>query len=140
MPNTTYNTLLKIFATGTTYNTVGGITKIGEVSLGEVDEKEVTPLAGTTMHKQFKPTLMDAGEIDIEGWLDDSDANGQVALMTAHRTKLTTQYKIVFPNGAEFDFSAWIKSYKLGDFTPDGFQMFKAKFRIDGVPVYMPHT
>jgi len=121
--------------------TIGELTRIGEISLGEVEEREITSvqtLTGENFFKTFEAGLADAGEIEIEGLIKDDDT-GQADLIS-DIGGANDDFTIEHPSGAETAFNAFVKSFKIGEATLDGDFMFTCTLRISGAPVFTPAT
>ena len=73
-------TTLKIGAESATTK-VGGLTSIGGIEVS-ADTVDVTSLDTTGGYKEYLAGFKDAGEVSLEGYLDDAD-DGQAAVYAA---------------------------------------------------------
>lgn len=125
------------FGTTLTWNSnlVAEITNIGGVEIS-VDEVDVTNHDSVDNYKESIPTLIDAGEVSIEGNFIPSDTNGQIALMNDCNSRTVRAFIITFPaaTGTTWSGNAWVKRFKAADAPVDGKLEFSATLRITGKP------
>lgn len=116
---------------------VGSLTSIGEVGL-EVGEIDVTTLDSPEGAKEFIPGDKEAGELSIAGIIKkDTDEKTVSKMMALLHAGSVESWNIVFPSGAKWELTGFIKSFKTGEVTTDGFVNFTGAIRISGNPVYV---
>ena len=108
--------------------TVGKLSSIGELAPSS-EELEITTLASTS--REYMQGIKSAGELELEGFFDPEDA-GQTALRAAYESGETGTARIVFADGTEFSFSAYVSGYGIGATEVDGAVGFTAKMRLTG--------
>lgn len=114
---------------------IANLTKIGEIGL-ESDEIDTTTLDSAGEFKEFIAGSKDAGTIDLEGNLVTEAA--AAALLALANSRSLEEYTVEYPSGATWVFTAFVKSFKDGEKTPDGLATFKSALRVTGAPVYTP--
>lgn len=129
-----YGTTLKFTPSGGTQTTVGRLTAIGEVK-PDSEEIDVTTLDSAGGYREYAQGYRDAGALTVEGFHDRGDA-GQAAIRAAYDAGSAGGVAIIFPDGAQATFSAYVKSYSLGAAKVDGAVGFSATFRITGKVTY----
>lgn len=115
--------------------TVANLTKIGEIGL-ESDEIDTTTLDSAEEFKEFIAGSKDAGTLPIEGNIVSESA--VAALLALANSRSLEQWTVTYPSGATWEFTAFVKSFKDGEKTPDGLATFKSDLRISGKPIYTP--
>ncbi len=129
-----YGTTLKFTPSGGAQTTVGRLTAIGEVK-PDSEEIDVTTLDSAGGYREYAQGYRDAGALTVEGFHDRGDA-GQAAIRAAYDAGSAGGVAIIFPDGAQATFSAYVKSYSLGAAKVDGAVGFSATFRITGKVTY----
>jgi len=116
-------------------NPIAEITNLStpELSLDTVD---VTSHDSPNTFKEFVGTVLDGGEVAIEGNFIAGDTNGQVALLDDMLNKTKQSFVITFPTEitATWSFDAYVTKYKAGDFPVDGKVPFSSTLKITGKP------
>jgi len=112
---------------------IDGLTSIGEVGV-ESDEIDVTTLSSTGGFKEFIAGFKDAGEVSLAGYI--SNESQVDALLDLASSQSVEKWTITTPNGATWQFDAFVKSFKESEATIDGVRGFSASLRISGEPVY----
>lgn len=112
---------------------VGGLTSIGEVGI-ESEEIETTTLDSPEGFKEFIPGFKDGGEVPIAGIIKDETSMEK--LYTLANSQTTEKWIITYPSGSTWKFSAFLKSFKDGEKTPDGTLGFSGALRISGAPEF----
>lgn len=100
------------------------------------DDIEVTHHSSADGFKEFIQGLRDAGEVNIEGNFDPSDA-GQASLLADYLTGIVRTGLITYPNtlASTWTFSAYVKSFTPS--SPLGDKMgYTATVRITGKPTF----
>lgn len=116
-------TLLKIGngASPEVFNSISEVKNIGE--LGGVNAViDATTL--TSAAKEKKIGLVDNGQLTLVLNYDSTDTTGQAVLVTAQGDRQVRNFKLVIPEDGDIDeveitFSAYVISYKVGEFGVD---------------------
>ena len=114
--------------------TVAKLRSIGapEISVTILD---TTTHQSTSGFMEKVPSLKDAGDVTIEGELDYTDTNGQIAMKTDCAAGTSRTAVITAPSSYfTWTFTAYITKLKFGDFPHDGKIPFTATLTITGVP------
>jgi predicted secreted protein len=128
-------------AFGTTFawngQTVAGLTAINGVKL-TADMIDVTTHQSANGYREYLPGLRTAGSISLEGQYDNTDSNGQIAMVTDFNTvpaPLRTAI-ITFPTttGTTWTFTGYIEDLEIGNATLDGKIPFTASIKPTGRP------
>jgi predicted secreted protein len=116
-------------------NFIADLTTIGGVDI-KADTLDTTVLDSVGGYREFIQGLKDAGEVPLSGYLNTSDANGQMALLTLINSGALTNFTILLPSalGASWDFAGIVTGFKTGDFTSEEFVPFEATIKISGKP------
>jgi predicted secreted protein len=112
---------------------IANLTSIGEIGV-ESEEIDATDLDSPDNYKEFIAGSKDAGEVSLAGNIKD-EANVEKMLALAE-SQTVEEWTVTYPSGATWKFSAFVKSFKDGEKTPDGLATFSATLRISGKPVY----
>lgn len=120
---------------GGTETPIADLSRIGEVG-GESDEIDTTTLDSPDGYKEFIPGLKDGGEVAFEGTLK-SEANLE-DLVDFYEGQTVESWKVLFPLGSTWEFSAFVKTVKEGESTPEGKRTFNGVLRVSGKPTYTP--
>ena len=112
---------------------LANLTSIGEIGV-ESEEIDATDLDSPDNYKEFIAGSKDAGEVSIAGNIKD-ETNVEKMLALAESQSIE-EFVVTYPSGAKWTFSAFVKSFKDGEKTPDGLATFTASLRISGKPVY----
>ena len=108
---------------------------IGSVGV-ESEETEITALDSVGGFKEFTPTLKEAGELPIKGFIDASREADFAILVALSNSRFVDEWTIAFPSGGTWVFNAWVKMCKSADITVEGVTMFDMSLRVTGQPVY----
>jgi hypothetical protein len=115
----------------TVFTTVAQRLKItpGEGNRNEIETTDLDDDAETSVSG-----ILREGEYDVEGHLDPENAT-HAYLWTLKGSGAANNWKLILPNSAasEYAFSAWLKSFKLGEIGIDGLQKFTAKLKATGL-------
>lgn len=130
MATNAQGTTLKFTPEGGTQTTVGKLTSVGEIS-PDSEELDVTTLDSPGGYRQYMQGFRDAGEVEISGFYDKSDA-GQAALRGAYDSGKPGAVEVNFPDGSKVTFSAFVKSHSVGAAEVDGAVGFGATLRLSG--------
>lgn len=129
-----HGTTLKFTPSGGVQATVGRLTAIGEVK-PDSEEIDVTTLDSEGGYREYMQGYRDAGALTVEGFHDKADS-GQAAIRASYDAGGAGNVAIVFPDGSQATFSAYVKSYALGAAKVDGAVGFSATFRLTGAVTY----
>lgn len=119
-----------------TFKTLYGLAKAPDMSF-EADKIEVTNLQDK--NKRYIPGIVDLGEPEFEFYNDDTATeptsgtllmNSYKALRAAETAKTVKYFKLIYPDGTGFAFSAYVSTTRTGGGTGDALQ-FKAKMLIN---------
>lgn len=109
---------------------IANLTSIGAIS-PSTDEIDTTTLDSGD-YKEFMPGMKDAGEFQITGNLIDEAGFADVLPLFENSTM--TKWGVTSEGSEEacIQGDGYVKSYELGDRTPDGLLTFSATIRISG--------
>jgi len=121
--------------------TVGELTNISGIE-STLDMIPATTHQSADYHKEVIPGLIDPGEVSIEGFLSETDANGQMAMLNDFNSRTKREAIIELPpsTGAKWTFNGYVTSIKIGDSPIDGGIPFSAKIKPTGKPVFSVAT
>ena len=116
-------------------NPIAELTSIGSPKLS-LDTQDVTSHQSSSSYREYIGTLLDGGEVSIEGNFISSDSDGQIGLITDMEAKTVQSFVITFPTSitATWTFSALVTAFEIGDMAPDGTLTFSATLKISGKP------
>ncbi len=112
---------------------IGNLTSIGEIGL-ESEEIDVTDLDSPNDFKEFIGGFKDAGEVSLEGFME-TDAT-VVAMYTLANSRSVEDWVVTYPNGAKWEFSGFVKSFKDMEKSVEGVAKYTSVIRISGAPTY----
>ena len=118
---------------------IGGVAVAELTNIGGIDAKlatiDATNHDSSDSYREFIGTVLDAGEVPIEGNFYPGNA-GQAALLTAMNAKSVSAFVITFPTatGISWSFSALVTGFKASDAPIDGKLTFSATLKITGKP------
>ena len=117
-------------------NTIAELTNIGHPSLS-MDTADVTNHQSSDQYKEHIGTLLDGGEVAIEGNFISSDSDGQIGLVTDLNNRTAQSFVITFPTSitATWTFSALVTAFEIGSMTQEGTMTFSATLKVTGKPV-----
>lgn len=97
---------------GDTFDLIGEVFEVTPPNQ-QTDEVEVTHYGSVGGFREFIAGLKDGGEASLGvNWLPGNASD--VILRTLHGSGAVRTHKIVFPNGAEMSYSAWVKGFDRG--------------------------
>lgn len=116
--------------------TIAELTSIGSPKLS-LDTQETTSHQSDNNYKEYIGTLLDGGEVAIEGNFISSDSDGQIGLITDMNNRTVQAFVITFPTAitATWTFSALVTAFEIGDMAVDGTLTFSATLKVTGKPV-----
>jgi hypothetical protein len=130
---------------GTTFswnsNIVAELTNINGIEL-TVDKVDTTSHQSTDGYKESLPSLIDAGDVTLEGGFDYTDTTGQHAMLTDLNARVTRSAVITFPSatGATWSLTGYVSRLKIGDAPIDGVIPFSATITVTGKPTFAVAT
>ena len=125
-----YGTTLAFTPAGGSKVTVGKLSSIGALS-PDSEAVDVTTLDSAGGYRESMQGLRDAGELEVSGFHNKSDA-GQAALRAAYASGAAGTVEISFTDGCVVSFNAFVKSHALGSAEVDGAVGFAAVLRATG--------
>lgn len=112
---------------------IANLTSIGEIGV-ESDDLDTTDLDSPNGYKEFIAGSKDAGEVSLAGWIKDETLVEKMLALAESQS--VEKWKVTYPSGAKWEFSAYVKSFKDGEKNTDGVASFTATLRISGKPTY----
>lgn len=134
--------MAKVRSVGTTFKlggasattAVGNLSSIGGVEVS-ADSVDVTTLDTEGGFKEYLAGFKDAGEVSLEGFLDDADA-GQKEVYDALADGKTRKCEIAFPNGAKWTFDGIVTGFGTSVSTDDAVS-FTGTVKVSGKPTFI---
>lgn len=116
-------------------NVIAELTSIGSPKLS-LETADVTSHQSSDSYREYIGTLLDGGEVAIEGNFISSDTDGQIGLITDMEAKTVQSFVITFPTAitATWTFTALVTAFEIGDMAVDGTLTFSATLKISGKP------
>lgn len=123
-------------ASGGAFKKLYGLATVPDMSFA-ADKIEVTNLQDT--NKRYIPGISDLGEPEFEFFNDDTKTepesgellmNSYKALRAAEKAREAKSFKLIYPDGTGFAWSAYVTTTRTGGGTGDALK-FKAKMLID---------
>ena len=130
-------TLLQHSTDGSSYTTIGKLTEIGEISLGEADDIEITNFDSVGGYREFMRGLLDAGEISFTAnWEAAASQLTAITRLQTGPTSILDYIKVVFPSSL----GTWIgrgyfKNASLNPQMDDTLELSGA-IKVSGKPVF----
>lgn len=128
----------KVRSVGTTFSiattAVGGLTSIGGIDISS-DTVDVTALDSQGGYREFIAGFKDAGEVSLEGFLDDATDKNQSAVYSALESGEVKDCKIQFPNGGSWTFKGIITGFSTSAAVEDAVT-FGATVKVSGKPIF----
>jgi hypothetical protein len=118
-------------------NAIAELTKI-ERSGAKADLQDVTNMQSTGSYREYLPTLLDAGDISIEGnFLGNQETTQQTLQTLFDAQTLSTGCTIAAPSGkGTLTFSCYISEPPNFSYTVEKQATFTAKLKITGQPTF----
>lgn len=116
-------------------NYVAKLTSINGIQLSR-DMHDVTTHQSSDQVEETLPGLIRTGDIPIEGFMDSSDTNGQLAMLTDFHSGALRATVIEYPAslGAQWECNCYLTGIKFGDSPVDGALPFSATLKPSGKP------
>jgi len=115
---------------------IGDLSSIGSIGM-ETEEIDSTNLDSDQDYGEFIAGKKTPTEIAIEGQIRNETYIQQ--LMTLADTRTMESWRVVYPSGATWEFTAFVKSFTDGEKSPDNLISFSTNLRVSGRPVFTPH-
>lgn len=115
-------------------NSIAELKEIGGLDVA-ADTVDSTTLDNVDGYRTFMQGLKDAGEVNISGFFNPADTNGQVAAYNLLNSGVLTAFAIVFPAimGCEWDFNGIVTKFSTSAAMEDGVP-FDATIKVSGKP------
>jgi predicted secreted protein len=122
-------------AGGGTFTEIAEVTKIARTG-GKSDMADVTNMDSPSAYREYLPTLLDAGDISIDGnYLGNQDAS-QASFQALFDNQTLSTWEIVLPQSfGTWTFSAYVSAFDF-DLPHDKQATFSAKLKITGKPSF----
>ena len=125
------------FGTLITWNSqnVGSLSSVGGVEISATFQ-ETTNHGVSDYFKTFVAGLLEVADIAIEGFFDQTDTNGQMAMVTDMNARTSRAVSITFPasTGSVWAATCYVSRIKVGDNPVDGMIPFSASLKVTGKP------
>lgn len=120
---------------GATAGTFVDVAQVASITppQSEADDVEIEELDPTDGFKRFLPGLIDAGEVPLTLNFDPADT-GHTALLTDHQTRATKNYRIVLPDGSQWTFSGYVKSFAPQEIAAGEVIQAEVTIKVSGKP------
>lgn len=133
--------MAKVRSVGTTFKmgastattAIGGLTSIGGVEVS-ADTVDVTALDSEGGYREFLMGFKDAGDVSLEGFLDDADT-GQAAAYSALESGDVQKCEIAFPNGSKWVFNGIVTGFSTSASLEDAVT-FSTTIKVSGKPTF----
>lgn len=137
MANIGYGSLLQHSTDGVSYTTIGKLTTIGEVTIGEADVVDVTNHDSVNGHREKIRGLIDAGTIDFTGnWEAAASQQTPITRLQTGPTSTLDYVKVVFPNSlGTWTARGFFSAFKLNPQLDDKIE-FSGTIAISGKPTF----
>lgn len=126
------------FGTALSWNskTVAKLTAINGIEL-TAEAIDVTTHDSADGYTESIAGLRTAGDVALEGFFDEADTDGQVAMMTDFNAGTSRVAVITFPGSvASWSFNGFITAIKVGDAPVNGAIPFTATIKPSGKPTF----
>lgn len=133
--------MAKVRSVGTTFKMgnltattkIGGLTSIGGIEVSS-DTVDVTALDSEGGYREFIAGFKDAGDVSLEGFLDDAD-EGQKEAYKALESAAVQKCEIAFPNGSKWTFDGIITGFSTSASLEDAVT-FSCTVKVSGKPTF----
>lgn len=138
MPRIGQGTLLQHSTDGTTYTTVGSLTEVGPIGIGEGDDIDVTTHESVDGHRDFMRGLIDAGEIGFTGnWEGSASQMTAVSRIQVGPTTTLDYFKVIFPASlGTWTARGYFKSFEINPQLDDTME-FSGAVKVSGKPAFV---
>lgn len=129
---------LQVSTDGVTYTTIASLAELGEFSMGEADDVDVTTHQSPDGHREFIRGLIDAGELPFTAvWEAASSQLDVITRLQTGPTSTLDYYKIILPGSlGTWTGRGYVKSVT---FNPqlDGRIEISGSFKVSGKPAFV---
>ncbi len=115
-------------------NAIGGLTSIGGIE-ASADIVDVTALDSVGSYKEYIAGFKDAGEVSLEGYLDDTTQANQKSVYDAFSSGEAQECTIEFPNGGKWTFNGVVTGFGTSVSVEDAIT-FSATIKVSGAPTF----
>lgn len=130
--------MAKVRSVGTTFmansKVIGGLTSIGGIE-ASADTVDVTALDSQGGYREYIAGFKDAGEVSLEGFLDDATAANQSELYTLFQSGNEVDCEINFPNGGSWAFKGIVTGFGTSASVDDAIT-FSSTVKVSGEPTF----
>lgn len=130
--------MAKVRGVGTTLSVdtklIGGLTSIGGIE-ASAETVDVTALDSQGGYREYLAGFKDAGEVSLEGFLDDGTSANQESIYTLFESGNTAACVITFPNGGNWTFNGIITGFGTSASVDDAIT-FTATIKVSGAPTF----
>lgn len=99
----------------------------------EADDVEIEELDPADGYKRYLPGLLDAGEVSLTLNFDPANT-GHNALLSDHQNRATKNYRIVLPDGYQWTFSGYVKSFAPQEISAGEVIQAEVTIKVSGKP------
>lgn len=128
----------KVRGVGTTFTAnskvIGGLTSIGGIE-ASADTVDVTALDSQGGYREYIAGFKDAGEVSLEGFLDDATEANQSELYTLFQSGTVVACVITFPNGGKWEFDGIVTGFGTSASVDDAIT-FSSTIKVSGEPTF----
>ena len=130
--------MAKVRGVGTTFTAnskvIGGLTSIGGIE-ASADTVDVTALDSKGGYREYIAGFKDAGEVSLEGFLDDATDSNQSELYTLFKNGNEVNCVIDFPNGGSWTFKGIVTGFGTSVSVDDAIS-FTSTVKVSGEPTF----
>lgn len=130
--------MAKVRGVGTTFTAnskkIGGLTSIGGIE-ASADTVDVTALDSDGGYREYIAGFKDAGEVSLEGFLDDATDANQSELYTLFSNGNIVDCVITFPNGGKWEFKGIVTGFGTSASVDDAIT-FTSTVKVSGAPTF----
>lgn len=126
---------LQLSTDGVSYTTIGKLTTIGDITIGEADTIDATTYDSPNGHREKIRGLIDAGSIDFTGnWEGSASQVAPITRLQTGPTSTLDYIKVVFPNSlGTWTARGFVGSLKISPPMDDKIE-FSGTLEISGKP------
>lgn len=130
--------MAKVRGVGTTFSAntkkIGGLTSIGGIE-ASADTVEVTALDSEGGYREYIAGFKDAGEVSLEGFLDDETSANQAEIYKLFQNGTVVDCVIAFPNGGQWTFKGIVTGFGTSASVDDAIS-FTSTIKVTGAPTF----
>ena len=113
---------------------IGGLTSIGGIE-ASAETVDVTALDSDGGYREFIAGFKDAGEVSLEGYLDDAEDQKQLTVYEAFESGKEQECIIEFPNGGKWTFKGIVTGFSTSASLDDAIT-FSSSIKVSGKPTF----